>query len=95
MEPISDTTWLLSVLVFVPLAGALLMALIPEKEEELHKQVALLTSLVALGLAAFLLIDFDYDSAVALQYFVDEEWIEECHPVQIHGWQAKICLQDE
>ena len=52
------------------------MVLIPQQEEHTHKQVALLASLVTLGLAVFLLIDFDYGNAGALQYFVDTEWIE-------------------
>ncbi len=76
MEPITDTNWLLTALVFAPLAGALVMVLIPQQDEQSHKQVALLTSLVTLGLAAFLLIDFDYGDAGRLQYFVDTEWIE-------------------
>lgn len=76
MDTISDTNWLLTALVFSPLVGALLMVLIPEKDEASHKKVALLTSLVTLGLAGFMLIDFDYSSAASLQYFVDTTWIE-------------------
>ena len=41
MEPIADLDWLLTALVFAPLAGALLMALVPQEEEELHKRLAL------------------------------------------------------
>ena len=39
--------WILTVITFVPLAGALIMMAIPQDNEELHKQIALLTSLVA------------------------------------------------
>ncbi len=76
MDTIADTNWLLTALVFAPIVGALIMVLIPQQEEHTHKQVALLTSLVTLGLAVFLLIDFDYGNAGSLQYFVDTEWIE-------------------
>ena len=76
MDTIADTNWLLTVLVFAPLVGALVMVLIPQHDEQSHKQVALFTSVATLGLAAFLLVDFDYGQAGSLQYFVDAEWIE-------------------
>ena len=76
METIADTNWLLSALVFAPLAGALVMVLIPQQDEQSHKRVALITSVATLGLAALLLVDFDYGRAGSLQYFVDAEWIE-------------------
>ena len=44
MDTLDNTNWLLTVLVFTPLAGALIMALVPEKEEETHKSMALLRS---------------------------------------------------
>ncbi|GJM37942.1 MAG: NADH-quinone oxidoreductase subunit M [Acidimicrobiales bacterium] len=76
METIADLDWLLTALVFAPLAGALVMALFPQDEEELHKRLALLTSLVTLGLGVFLFVEFDYDNAGRLQQFVDWDWIE-------------------
>ncbi len=76
MDTLDTNNWLPTLLVFAPLAGALLMALVPEKEEETHKALALLTSLVTFGLAVFLFIDFDYDQSGALQYLVDTDWIE-------------------
>ncbi len=50
MEPLTSDNWLLTALVFAPLAGALIMALIPEKEEDAQKQWAILTSLVSKSL---------------------------------------------
>ena len=41
------TSWGLSLMVFLPVAGALLMMLIPKAEEQLHKVVALGSSLVS------------------------------------------------
>ena len=76
MDTIADTNWLLTALVFAPLVGALVMVFIPQQDEQSHKQVALITSVVTLALAAFLLIDFDYGQAGSLQYFVDTEWIK-------------------
>ena len=76
MDPIAGNDWLLTALVFAPLAGALIMALFPSEEEGLHKQLALLTSLVTLGLGVWLLLDFDYDNAGQIQYWLDKEWIE-------------------
>ena len=47
MDPLDSTNWLLTALIFAPLAGAAVMALVPQREEDTHKQIALLTSLVA------------------------------------------------
>jgi NADH-quinone oxidoreductase subunit M len=70
------TSWGLSLMVFLPLVGALIMMLIPKAEEQAHKVVALLFSLAsaAVGLAVF--IDFDYGHADKLQFVVDKSWIE-------------------
>ena len=57
MDPIAGNDWMLTALVFAPLAGALVMALFPKEEEGLHKQLALVTSLITLGLGVWLLID--------------------------------------
>jgi NADH-quinone oxidoreductase subunit M len=68
--------WGLSLMVFLPVAGALLMMLVPRAEEDLHKVIALVTSLAsaAVGLAVF--ADFDFDQAEKLQFVVDKPWIE-------------------
>ena len=67
---------ILTLITFVPLAGALVAMAIPKDEEETHKWWALVVSLATLGLGAWLLLDFDYDRAGALQYVVDESWID-------------------
>jgi NADH-quinone oxidoreductase subunit M len=70
-------SWGLSLMVFLPLAGALIMLLIPKVEEELHKGVALVTSLASAGVGAWVLGAFDYGNAreEGLQFFLDKEWI--------------------
>ena len=70
------TGWGLSLMVFLPLAGALLMMLIPKAEEQLIKVVALGSSLASAGFGIALMADFDYDNADKLQFVVDHKWIE-------------------
>jgi NADH-quinone oxidoreductase subunit M len=70
------TSWGLSLMVFLPLAGALIMMLIPKAEEQAHKVVALLFSLASAGVGLAVFIDFDYGHADKLQFVVDKSWIE-------------------
>ncbi len=75
MDVISDQNWLLSLGTFLPLAGVLVMLLIPKREELLHKQVALVTALGTLGVGIYTLTQFDYDKAEQLQFYANTEWI--------------------
>ena len=68
--------WGLSLIVFLPVVGALVMLLIPKAEEQLHKVIALVASLASAGVGVAVLADFDYDQAGRLQYVVDKSWIE-------------------
>jgi NADH-quinone oxidoreductase subunit M len=70
------TDWGLSLMVFLPLAGALVMMLVPKADEGTHKVVALAATLgsAAVGIAIF--ADFDYGNAGVLQFAVDETWID-------------------
>src|SRR5918995_3777214 len=68
--------WGLILMVFLPLAGALVMLLIPKDEEQTHRWVALLASLAAAGIGVALLADFDYDNTAQLQFMVNEPWID-------------------
>jgi NADH-quinone oxidoreductase subunit M len=67
--------WALTLGVFIPLVGAAVMMLIPKANEDAHKVVALLTSLVTLGVGGYLLAEFDYESS-GLQFKVDHGWID-------------------
>ena len=75
MDVISDQNWVLTVGTFLPMAGVLVMLLIPKAEELLHKQVALVTALATLVVGVYTLIKFDYDQSQNLQFYVDTEWI--------------------
>ena len=68
--------WGLSLMVFLPVAGALVMMLIPKVEEKLLKVVALGTSLASAAIGVAVMADFDYDNADRLQFFVDHKWID-------------------
>ena len=68
--------WGLSLLVFLPLVGAAIMALIPAESEGTHKLVALVTSVATAIVGIALALDFDFDRAGDLQFVVDRPWID-------------------
>jgi NADH-quinone oxidoreductase subunit M len=74
MEDFLDS-WGLSLAVFLPLVGAAVMMLVPKGSEEVHKQLALLTSLAVAAVGVLLLVTFDFDETATLQFAVDKEWI--------------------
>jgi NADH-quinone oxidoreductase subunit M len=69
-------TWGISAMVFIPLVGVVLMMLVPEKEEELHKIIALLATLGSAVVGLLLLFNFDYDDSGTMQFALDERWID-------------------
>ena len=75
MESLLDG-WGLSLIAFLPLAGALVLMALPKGEETLIKVVALGTSLVVFGLGIAVTAFFNFDDTRALQYVVDKPWID-------------------
>jgi NADH-quinone oxidoreductase subunit M len=73
------TDWGLTLMVFLPVAGALVMLLIPKADEETHKWVALIASLVSAGVGVAVLADFNYDRTAELQFVVNKPWIDVIH----------------
>src|SRR6478609_89592 len=67
--------WGLSLAMFVPLAGALVMLAVPKAQEYLHKVIALGSSLVVALIGVLLITNFDYDDGRTLQFVVDKSWI--------------------
>jgi NADH-quinone oxidoreductase subunit M len=63
-------------MVFLPLAGALVMMLIPRSEEAAHKWVALAVALATAGIGAAVIADFDYGATDSLQFAVNKSWID-------------------
>ncbi len=70
--------WGITLMVFMPLVGALIMMAIPGSQEENHKTVALVTSLATAALGFWLVIDFwnlGKSEWSDLHYVVDRAWI--------------------
>ena len=68
-------SWGISLMVFLPLVGALAMLVVPKAKEQFHKVVALAASLVVGFIGILLMTNFDYDASGSLQYVVDKAWI--------------------
>jgi NADH-quinone oxidoreductase subunit M len=69
-------SWGITFMVFLPLVGVLLMMFVPEKDEDLHKTIALLAS-VAAGIVGFLLLwNFDYGNSGVMQFASETDWIK-------------------
>ena len=66
---------LLSLMIFVPLIGMIVVLLLPRESEELVKRVTLLFTLIPLALAVALFISYDRSTA-GTQYVVNVPWIQ-------------------
>ena len=69
-------SWGITAMVFLPLVGVLLMMLLPEKEEELHKTIALVATVASAVVGVLLFGNFDYDRSGVMQFTVDRGWID-------------------
>ena len=68
--------WALTLAVFLPVVGMVIVLLIPRAEEGAQKLVALLTTLVTFAVGIGILFRFDYNRAGRLQFGVDKSWID-------------------
>ncbi len=66
---------LLSLMIFIPLLGMVVVLLLPRESEELVKRVTLLFTLIPLALAVYLFISYDRSTA-GTQYVVNAPWID-------------------
>jgi NADH-quinone oxidoreductase subunit M len=71
-----DDGWGLSLIVFLPLVGALIMLAIPRANEAAIKWTGLIFSGAALVLAIVLAVGFDYDRTSEFQFGTNLDWIE-------------------
>src|SRR3989442_400437 len=70
-------TWALSLGVFVPLVGALLITVIPKAKEPVVKAIAVGASGVSLVVSIIVLARFNFGAATrTFQFKVDRSWIE-------------------
>ena len=67
--------WALSLGVFLPVAGAAVMMIVPRANEEAHKAIALVASLATMAVGVYLTAEFDYSSS-SLQFVTDRKWID-------------------
>ncbi|WP_419551209.1 complex I subunit 4 family protein [Candidatus Poriferisodalis sp.] len=75
MDATGFDAWALSLAVFLPVIGALVMMLVPRAREVELKLIALISSLAALAVGVYLLFAFDYGNAGSLQFVVEKGWI--------------------
>jgi NADH-quinone oxidoreductase subunit M len=69
-------SWGLTLAVFLPAVGMVVVLAIPRAQEQALKAAALLTTLATLGVGVALLARFDFDGTGALQYDVNKSWID-------------------
>ncbi|MCH8985084.1 MAG: NADH-quinone oxidoreductase subunit M [Acidobacteria bacterium] len=70
-----DNGWGLSLIVFLPLVGAVAVLLVPKAQEQLLKVTALAFAFVTFGLSVVLAIRFDYGASETIQFGTNQEWI--------------------
>jgi len=69
-------SWGLTLAIFLPVAGAAAILVVPRADEATQKLVALLFTGATLAVSIGLLADFDYDRASGLQFEVNKSWID-------------------
>jgi NADH-quinone oxidoreductase subunit M len=70
--------WALTLAIFIPIVGMVIVLLIPKAEENLIKLVALLTTLVTGAVGIGILANFNLDDG-GLQFQANERWIDVIH----------------
>ena len=71
-----DNGWGLSLIVFLPLVGAIGVLFTPKKNEAAIKALSLVFTAVTLVLAALLAFRFDFGNASEFQFGTSLTWIE-------------------
>ncbi|MBA2326384.1 MAG: NADH-quinone oxidoreductase subunit M [Actinobacteria bacterium] len=71
-----DSGWGLTLAIFLPVAGMVVVLAIPKAQEQAIKIVALLTTLATLAAGVGLLVRFDYDDTGDLQFEANKSWID-------------------
>ncbi len=85
MDATGFDAWTLTLAVFLPAVGALVMMAVPRARELELKMIALGASLVTLAVGVYLLFAFDYGNAGTLQFGVHKGWIDAINADYILG----------
>ena len=72
-------SWALTLAVFLPAVGLVLVLATPKGQEQTVKVVALLTTIVTAAVGVGILAKFDYHRSGQLQFVVNKQWIEVIH----------------
>jgi len=72
-------TWGVTLAVFLPAAGMVIVLAIPKAQERALKVTTLATTLATLAVGIGMLARFDYDRTGALQFQVNKSWIDVIH----------------
>ena len=80
-----ESGWGLSLIVFLPVIGALVVMAIPRANEQAQKLTALLFAGAAFVLAIVLAVQFEYDNAAEYQFGTNLAWIEAINSRYIIG----------
>ena len=67
--------WAISVATFLPLLGALVIALVPKEQDRLVRGLGIVFSAAAMVAAIAIAIGFDYGSSSGLQFELNTRWI--------------------
>ena len=76
MEATGFDAWALSLAIFIPAVGAIVLMALPAGDEAALKAVALVASLGAAAMGVYVLAQFDFDRSGELQFTVDNRWID-------------------
>ena len=72
-------SWAVTLAVFLPAVGMVLVIFIPKTQERALKLTTLATTLATLAVGVAMLARFDYDRTGALQFQVNKSWIDVIH----------------
>jgi NADH-quinone oxidoreductase subunit M len=67
--------WILSLVVFIPALGAMLMAAIPGRVQKVHLSLGIITAAITTAAGVYLLAQFNYGNGAHMQFAVDRSWI--------------------
>src|SRR3954454_16191082 len=74
----TETTWqqwAITITTFLPIAGAVVVLLVPSSKDKMIRGLGVVTTALALICAVAIAIGFDYDRSAELQYVKNIDWI--------------------